>query len=184
MPESTPAWIQAFAAIAQVVLAFVLWRATSRYVGLTQQLSFAADRQLDILRLAQAHTRRSDLVELSALCQRLVASMRELPETGQTPNWGTALITAPLWSVEDTNTLAKLAAKAGQEYAHRVALVVNDLEWLRVQLQVVRAEDPRLGYALSNFPWEPYVVRRTRAVKELENMAAGSISDANALDAS
>lgn len=172
MPDSAPAWIQAFAAIAQVVLAFVLWRATSRYVNLTQDLSVAAERQLTLLRQTQDHSRRSDLIELSALCGRIMSSIEELPQTTQTYSWGTALRNAPIWNDSDMGTLANLAAKAGPTYAHRLATVINDLEWIRTQLLIVRAEDPSLGYALSSFPWGPYSDRHARAASELAKVKA------------
>lgn len=180
MPESIPAWIQAIAALAQVGLAFVLWLATSRYVDLTRDLSVAAERQLVLLRHAQEHARRSDLVELAALCGRIRASMDELPQSTETHSWGTALRNAPLWSISDMGKLASLAAKAGPIYAHRLALVANDLEWIRAQLQIVRAENPSLGYAMSSFPWEAYSARKARALVELREVQDLVTNDAAA----
>lgn len=108
----------------------------------------------------------------------MLASIEELPHSSQVNNWGTSLLNAPLWNDSDLRTLANLAAKAGPEYAGRLALVVNNLEWIRAQLLIVRAEDPRLGYALSNFPWEHYVQRRAHIAAELGNVRTNAAESA------
>jgi hypothetical protein len=181
MDQPIPAWIQSLAAIAQVILAFVLWRTTLKYVRLTHDLSKAADKQLAFLRETDVYARRADLVDLAALCGRLKESLDELPIEGNEKGWGARLKTAPLWSSDDVRRLSALAAKTGIEFADAAAAVGNDLIWIRDQLLPVREENPGVGFHIGNFRWDEYRPRLVSAREGLGVLRGRAISACQAL---
>ena len=86
--------VQALAAVAQVGLAFVLWRATTRYVGITSE-------QLSELREQQSRLSQREASAARAAISRIKTVLRDLPQSLPEGYAKMDLDPAPRWSEHD-----------------------------------------------------------------------------------
>jgi hypothetical protein len=91
---ATAAVVQALTALAQVALAFALWRATTRYVGITND-------QLTELRAQQARLSQRESGAARAAISRIKSVLRDLPQSLPEGYAKMDLDPAPRWSESD-----------------------------------------------------------------------------------
>jgi hypothetical protein len=174
--DQVPAWIQA---ISTVILILV----TAKYVHLTHKLSRTADRQLGLLRDAEFHRRRADLINVTFLTRRILKSLEELPTTKDDPDPNGRLLRASLWRSEEVSELGLLAAKAGPDFARKAEQPAVDLNWLLERIGPVRSEKRGQGFEIASFPWDEYAARTKRIKAALNEIADDAASQAKALTA-
>jgi hypothetical protein len=171
--------VQAAAAIAQVILAFVLWRATTkyvkltaRYVDLTAKLVEGNAEQLRQVRARDILARRADLVRIRQLVDSVGTSLRALPPEMKGSGVDSKMRTAPLWSREDVDELARLTANALPAAQHHARALVPNLDWLADRVGEVRSTTRESGFRYERLDADRWQVTMASLTAALDGIDA------------
>lgn len=171
-PNNLPIWIQAGAAVAQAILAFVLWRATSKYVELTADLVATNQQQLNEVRNSRVHARHGQLVRLRQLAEQVRTLLAAFPDRLEGSGVDRSMRNLPLWDTEPRE-LVQLAANLlpVAPYAHEVA---TNIDWIADRVRDVRKTTVEQGFRYERIDRLEWQTRRDRVLKALagiENVA-------------
>jgi hypothetical protein len=163
------AWIQAAAAVAQVVLAFVLWRATTKYVDLTAKLLSNNQAQLKQIQEGTFAVKRARLLRTRQLVNRLRTVLMDLPERLEGSGVDRKMRTTALWT-DEPKELAKLVADSLPSVQSEASDVTNNIDWLSDRVGEVRRTTPEQGFRYERIDSVEWQNRRDRVLKALSSI--------------
>jgi hypothetical protein len=169
--------LQAVAAVAAALFAWLLYRVTREYVFLTRTMARAAEAQVAHLQTALQGQRRDSLIELLELVRTLRERVNALPDSINSGSLDKAFRSSPLWTDDHLRSLRQLSLSLGPSGASAATSVESAMSRLLEQVVRIRSTSVSHGFRYDQMDWSAWSRARGSALDALGTLEE-LISDA------